>query len=195
MLSKESQVNQETTEFQDQETSSRICEQNLSLARELEQLETLLADGAKIPLTELIIVDREQLLNLLNLIKTKLPMALARAQDILNNEREIIQSAESYARNLIQSAEEHATKILSKSALVQEAELEASKIMFRVHKECEQIRQKNQAEMEQLREATMAECQEIQAGSDRYADAVLSNLEREVSNILAVVRNGRQQLK
>ncbi|MDJ0688282.1 MAG: DivIVA domain-containing protein [Xenococcaceae cyanobacterium MO_188.B32] len=194
MLSKESQVNQETTEFKEQEPLSEICEQNLSLAKELEQLETLLADGVKVPLTELIILDREQLLEKLDLIKTKLPLLLAHAQDILNNEREIIRSAESYAHNLIKSAEERAAQILSKSALVREAELEASKIMFRVHKECEQLRQKNQAEMEHLRETTLAECQTIQVGSDRYADAVLGNLEQELGNILAVIRNGRQQL-
>ena len=195
MLSKQSQVDKEIAEFKEQETPSEICEQNLSLAQELEQLDTLLAEGVKIPLTELIILDREQLLDKLDLVKTKLPIVFAHAQDILNNKREIIQEAESYARNLVESAEDRAAQILSKSALVQEAELEASKIMFRVHKECEQIKQKNQAEMEQLREITLAECQEIQAGSNNYADAVLSNLEQELSNILAVIRNGRQQLK
>lgn len=194
MLSKESQVDKKTTEFEEQEASSRFCSQNSSLAQKLKQLEILLTEGVKIPLTDLMIVDCEQLLDKLNFIKTKLPTLLAHAQDILNNEREIIQSAENYARNLVESAEDHATQILSKSALVREAELEASKIMFRVHKECEQIRQQNQAEMEQLKATTLAECQEIQAGSDDYADAVLSNLEREVTNILAVVRNGRQQL-
>lgn len=194
MLSKESQINKEITELQEQETPSRICEQHLSLAQELEQLEILLSDGVKIPLTELVILDREQLLDKLELIKTKLPFVFAHAQDILNNERKIIQEAESYARNLIKSAEDHATQILSKSALVREAELEATKIMFRVHKECEQIRQQNQTEIEQLREATLAECQAIQAGSDNYADAVLGNLEQELSNIMAVIRNGRQQL-
>ena len=194
MLSKESQVNKEKREFPEQETPSEICEQNLSLARELEQLESLLSDGVRVPLTELIVLDRELLLDRLDLIKTKLPLVLTHAQDILNNEREIIQSAENYARNLIQSAEDRASQIVSKSALVREAELEASKIMFRVHKECEQIRQRNQAEMEQLRETTLAECQAIQAGSDNYADAVLGNLEQEVTNILAVIRNGRQQL-
>ena len=194
MLSKESPVDKKITEFEEKEASSGICEQNLSWAQELEQLETVLAEGVKVPLTDLMIVDGEQLLNKLNLIKTKLPILFAHAQDILNNEREIIQSAEDYARNLVKSAEDHATQILSKSALVREAELEASKIMFRVHKECEQMRQQNQAALEQLKETTIAECQEIQAGSNDYADTVLSNLEREVSNILAVVRNGRQQL-
>ena len=194
MLSEESQVDKETTEFDEQEPPSEICEQYFTLAQELEKLETLLAEGVKVPLTELIILDREQLLDKLDLIKTKLPIVFAHAQAILKNEREIIQSAESYAYNLIKSAENRATQILSKSALVREAELEASKIMFRVHKECEQMRQQNQAEIEHLREITLAECQAIQAGSDNYADAVLGNLEQELSNILTVIRNGRQQL-
>ena len=195
MLGKESQVNEEITELTEQETASEIYEHNSIMAQELEQLENLLSDGVKVPLTELIILDREQLLGKLDLIKTELPTLFARAQDILNSKRKIIQEAESYARNLVESAENHAAKILSKSALVREAELEASKIMFRVHKECEQLKQKTQAEMKHLKEITMAECQEMQAGSDSYADAVLGNLEQELSNILAVVQNGRQRLE
>lgn len=195
MLSKESQVTEEIKRFTEQAAPLGVCEQNLSLGQELEQLENLLSDGIKVPLTELMILDSEQLLAKLHSIKARLPMVFAHAQDILRNKHEIIQSAENYARNLVESAEDHAAQILSKSDLVRESELEASKIMFRVHKECEQIKQKTQADMEQLRAITIAECQEMQAGSDHYADAVLGNLEQEVSSILGVIRNGRQQLK
>lgn len=195
MLGNESSVNRQTIESPEKETPGEIYEYHLSLARELKHLEALLLDGIKVPLTDLVLVDREQLLDKVNLIKTKLPAIFAYVQDILNSKSEITEEAENYARNLVQSAENHANQILSKSAMVRKAELEASKIMFRVHKECEELKQKTQAEMEQLREATLAECQEIQTGSDRYADAVLSNLEQELSNILTVVRNGRQNLQ
>lgn len=195
MLSEESSVNQKKIEQQEQRASPEIYEHHLSLAQELKQLEALLLNGVKVPLTELVLLDQEQLLDKVDVIKTKLPAIFAHTQDILSNKREIIEEAESYARNLVASAENHANQILGKSSLVREAELEASKIMFRVHKECEQIKQKTQAEMAQLRAETLAECQEIQTGSDDYADAVLGNLEQELSNILTVVRNGRQNLK
>lgn len=195
MLSKESQVNQPTTKSESQKTPSQIYEHHVSLAKELEQLEALLLSGIKVPLTELVLLDKEELLDRVHLIKTKLPAIFANVQNVLSSKQEIIQEAESYARNLVESAENHARQIVSKSALVRQAELESSKILFRVHKECEQIRQQTQAQMEQLKEATKAECQEIQTGADNYADAVLGNLEQELSNILTVVRNGRQKLK
>lgn len=195
MFSEESQVNPPRKAQREQKAPSEMYDYHLSLAQELEQLEALLLSGVKVPLTELVVLDQEQLLEQVDVIKTKLPAIFAYIQDILLNKHQIIQEAENYARNLVASAENHADQILSKSSLVQEAELEASKIMFRVHKECEQIRQKTHAEMEQLRQVTRAECQEIQTGSDQYADSVLGNLEQELSNILTVVRNGRQNLK
>ena len=195
MLSEEFQVNEEAQKLKEQETLTEIDGQNYTWQHQLEQLEALCVDAVKIPLTELIILNKEQLLNQLYLIKTKLPVEFTRATDILHHKCQIIQEAEDYARNLVKSAEDSAAQILSKSALIRQAELEATKIMFQVHKECEQLRQKTYAEIEQLRQTTIAECQEIQVGSDNYADAVLGDLEQQLGDMLTVIRNGRQQLK
>ena len=195
MLSKESQVNEEDKKLREQNTPSQTFEQNFTWQEELENLEILLQEGVKVPLTELILIDREQLLKQLYLIKTKLPIVFAQAKDVLSNKHRIIQEAEDYAYNLVESAEDSAAQIISKSALVRQAELEATKIMFQVHKECEQLRQKTQAEIEQLKKTTIEECQRIQVGSDNYADAVLGDLEQQLSDMLSVIRNGRQQLE
>ncbi|NEO66806.1 MAG: DivIVA domain-containing protein, partial [Moorea sp. SIO4G2] len=47
---------------------------------------------------------------------------------------------------------------------------------------------------EQMRQMTLAECEEIQNGADAYADGVLYNIEQHLSDMLRVIRNGRQQL-
>jgi hypothetical protein len=49
-------------------------------------------------------------------------------------------------------------------------------------------------EIEQLRHQTMRECDQIQNGADQYADAVLNHLEQQLSDMLKVVINGRQQI-
>jgi type II secretory pathway predicted ATPase ExeA len=41
----------------------------------------------------------------------------------------------------------------------------------------------------------IAECEEIQAGADEYADRSLQDLEMRLTEMLRIVRNGRQQLQ
>ncbi len=40
----------------------------------------------------------------------------------------------------------------------------------------------------------MRECQEIQQDADKYADAVLSRIERDLGEMMRIVANGRQRL-
>jgi cell division septum initiation protein DivIVA len=60
--------------------------------------------------------------------------------------------------------------------------------------EVEQIRYQAQEELEDMRVRAMAECEEIQNGADDYADQVLDNIEHKLSDMLRVIRNGRDQL-
>jgi hypothetical protein len=39
------------------------------------------------------------------------------------------------------------------------------------------------------------ECDDIQNGADDYADAVLTSIEQQLTEMLRVIRNGRQQLQ
>ena len=45
-----------------------------------------------------------------------------------------------------------------------------------------------------MRARAIAECDEIQNGADDYADHVLDSIEQQLTNMLQVIRNGRQQL-
>jgi cell division septum initiation protein DivIVA len=51
-----------------------------------------------------------------------------------------------------------------------------------------------QRELQEMLQRTQAECVQIQNGADEYADRVLGNIEHQLSEMLHIVRNGRQQL-
>jgi hypothetical protein len=46
-----------------------------------------------------------------------------------------------------------------------------------------------------MRHMALEECEDIQNGADDYADAVLNSIEQQLSEMLRVIRNGRQQLQ
>lgn len=204
-----------------QETTSRIePEQNgllvenetpvsssaaIDIQRELNRLEEMILDSPRIPLTRRTLVDEEQLLDQLDLIRLNLPSAFQESDIIVRHKDEILQEAEEYAQEIIAAAEQRAAQILNEMGLIQQAKAEADQLRQQVQLECEtlqqqtlteieQIRYRVQQEIEEMRSRTVAECEEIQNGADDYADHVLGSIEQQLNEMMRVIRNGRQQL-
>lgn len=151
-------------------------------------------------------MDEEVLLAQLDLVRENLPAAVEEAEKIVSQRDEILLSAEEYAQELMETAERRADQMLDEMGIIQQAELEASQIRKRVQQECEVIQEQTlaeiermrlqaQQELEQMRQLALADCDDIQNGADDYADAVLTSIEQQLTEMLRVIRNGRQQLQ
>ncbi|MEC4893603.1 MAG: DivIVA domain-containing protein [Oscillatoria sp. PMC 1050.18] len=175
------------------------------IQRELDRIEEIILYSTRIYFTGRTLVDEEKLLDQLDYVRLNLPGAFKEALDIIAQKEEILLQAEEYAQEIVDAAEQRALEILDETRIIQQAELEASRIREVVRQECEEMQRKNfseieqmrlqaRQELEQLRQLTLAECEDIQDGADEYADAVLQNIEKQLSDLLRVIRNGRQQL-
>ena len=184
--------------------SDRLTQPDV-LQQEFNRLEEIILQSNRIPLSGWTIVDEDKLLNQLDLLRMNWPDAFEEAQEIIHQKREIMQQAEDYAQEILENAQKQAAQILDEMGILQRAQLEASQIKQQVEQECRVLQQKTMAELEQnrakafqeienLRQLTLAECDEIQDGADDYAAEVLSRIEQQLSQMLRVVRNGRQQL-
>ncbi|MGE5660256.1 MAG: DivIVA domain-containing protein [Actinomycetota bacterium] len=178
---------------------------SVDIQQELNRLEEIILDSPRIPLTRRTLVDEEQLLEQLDLVRLNLPLAFQEAEIIIRHKDEILQEAELYAQEILDSAEQRASEILNEMGLIQQAKVEADQLRQQVQLDCEaiqqatiaeieQIRYQAQQELEEMRARAIAECEEIQNGADDYADRVLSNIEQQLGDMLRVIRNGRQQL-
>jgi hypothetical protein len=178
---------------------------DFDIQQELNQLEEMILDSARIPFTQLTLVDEEKLLNQLDLVRVNLPQAFEKALAVIQRKQDILQEADDYARRIIQSAQQRAAEILDETGIIQQAEIHANQIRHQAQQESEALRQQAIAEVEQsrhnlnhdlqqLRHQTLTECQDIQDGAYSYADSLLTNLEHELSEMLRVVHNGKQHL-
>jgi vacuolar-type H+-ATPase subunit H len=165
---------------------------NHNFQHDLEQLESLLLEGTKIPLTDLVVVDSTQIIDRLESLKTNFPPALSTAIAILKQQQQIITEAENYARNLVNSAEQQASKIIQESSIIRQAEFKAAEIKLQAQKESQSLQAQTRKEIEYWRELAMNECQDIQSSADNYADRVLDNLEHQLSEILKIIQQSRQ---
>ncbi len=179
---------------------------SLDIQRELNRLEELILDSPRIPLSRRTMIDEEQVLDQLDLIRLSLPEAFHEAEEIVRHKNEILDHAEQYAQEIVEAAERRAAQIMDESMLIRQAEMEAEQIRTAVQQDCEAVQQETIAEiertrrqaqqdLEEMRRMAIEECEEIQIGADQYADGVLRNMEAQMSEMLRVVRNGRQQLQ
>ncbi len=177
----------------------------IDIQRELSRIEEIIFDSLHIPLTGRTLIDEEALLTQLDLVRENLPAAFEQAEKIVSQREEILLSAEEYAQAIIEAAERRADQLLDEMGIIQQAELEANQIRKQVQQECEAIQEQTRAELdlmrlqaqqelEQMQQLALEDCEDIQNGADEYADAVLTRIEQQLTDMLRVIRNGRQQL-
>ncbi|MGI0487943.1 hypothetical protein ACN4EK_21095 [Pantanalinema rosaneae CENA516] len=171
----------------------------------MDRLEEIILESPRIPLSRRTLVDEEQLIEQLDLVRLSLPDAFHEAENILRHKEEIFLQAEQYAQEIIDTAERRAAQILNETGIVRQAEMEAQQIRQRIQQECdavrdqtineiERMRRQAQQELEEMHQMALAECEDIQAGADEYAERVLHDMEMQLAEMLRVIRNGRQQL-
>ena len=205
-----------TPETNQSNTAIRRRVVDFDVQQELAELQELIYESFHIPLTNWTVVDEGKLLDQIEMISDNLPEAIQKALAVLDQEESIMAQAESYAQRIVQSAQQQAAEILEQSGIIQQAEQQASQIRLQVQQEVEalqrqtmseleqirqvttqevqQFRQQTTQEVQQYRQQTVRECQEIQQDADKYADAVLSRIERDLGEIIRIVTNGRQRL-
>lgn len=177
----------------------------IDIQQEMNVLEELILDSPRIPLMGKTIVDEEQILDQLDLIRLNLPDAFDRAQTIIAQKDAILSEAEDYARQIAAMAEQRAAHILDETGIIQQAEREAQQIRKQIQQECEALHQQTLQEIEQLqnqarqeyearRREALEEQTAIQEEADRYADNILGDLEQRLGEMMRVVKNGRQQV-
>ncbi|MEB3339956.1 DivIVA domain-containing protein [Okeania sp.] len=190
---------------QNVEGESSSASPGVDIQRELNRLEEIILDSPRIPFMGRTLIDEEQLLDQLDIVRLNLPVAFQEAEMIVRHKDEILQEAELYAEEIIENAEQRASQLLNEMGLVQQAKQEADQLRNQVQLDCEaiqqatiaeieQIRYQAQQELEEMRARAIAESDEIQNGADDYADHVLNTIEQQLTDMLQVIRNGRQQL-
>lgn len=188
------------------EQPSQRAAGGVDIQRELNRLEEMVLDSPRIPLTRRTLVDEELLLEQLDLIRLNLPPAFEEAEAIVRQKDEILLEAEQYAQQIVEAAEQRAAQILDETGIVRQAKVEAQQLWQMVQQECEaaqeqalaeieRMHREAQQELEEMRTKAIAESDAIQDGADDYASRVLNNLEQQLSEMLKVIRNGRQQLE
>lgn len=198
-------ISSDADEPKEQDESSQLGETGVDIQRELNRLEEMILDSPRVPMSRRTLVDEEQLLEQLDLVRLNLPAAFEEAEAIVRQKQDILLQAEQYAQQIIQAAEQRAAQMLDETGIVRQARQEAKQLWQMVQQECEAAQEQTlaeiermhreaQQELEEMRATAIAESEAVQNDADDYADHVLTNLEEQLTEMLRVIQEGRQQL-
>ena len=139
----------------------------------LDELEDIIDKGASVPFSGRCILDKDELLDVLQEIKLKLPDDLKQAKWIKEERQRILVEAQNEADGIIKEAENRIISMIDEHEITRKA----------YEKKVEIIETANEMS------------REITKGTKDYADNLLSNVEGALEEALKVIRNNREELK
>jgi len=136
------------------------------------QIEELVKSARTMPLSSSALVDRKEILDLIELLKRSIPEEIARARAVIRDRDEVVERARTQAERVLERAQTEREQQLSKTEIVQAASREADRMV---------------AEAE-------AVSRRIKAEAESYVEGKLATFEVVLQKTLAAVERGRARL-
>jgi len=139
----------------------------------IDQLEALLNEGVRIPLTTKVVIDEDECLNVIDQLRVSIPAEIKRAKRIQQESQKFVAQGQEEAELIVNRAREQAIRMIDEEDLRTQVEEQVNTIIADAMKEAEQIRQ----------------------GADAYAMSVLNELESHISSVQRTIENGIAALR
>ena len=134
----------------------------------VERLESLIANGKKLPLTSNVVVDQNAALGLIDELRVAVPEEVRAAKRINAEGERIMEKAQEEAERIVARAQEQAAFLIDERGLTQTAQAQSRVIIGEAHSDADEIRR----------------------GADEYAVSVLIGLEGDVVKTLQSIQKG-----
>jgi regulator of protease activity HflC (stomatin/prohibitin superfamily) len=138
----------------------------------VQQIEEAVRSARTMPLSSSALVDRKEVLDLIELLKRSIPEEIARARAVIRDRDEVVERARSQAERVLERAQSEREQQISKTEIVQAASREADRMV---------------AEAE-------AVSRRIKAEAESYVESKLATFEVVLQKTLAAVERGRARL-
>lgn len=157
----------------------------------LKLLEIVLEKSFPILPNYLVAVKVKEIESLIDRIYASLPSEVQEARAFLRRREELQMEAQQKAEKIILDAQNEANRLLSESDVLRAVQKEAEKIKEQVIADCEEIKRKALDDAENVRIQAADEAIRIREGAEVYAEQVLTNLEKDLTQLQQVVKNGQ----
>ena len=157
----------------------------------LKRLELCLEKGFPILPNYLVAVKVKDIEPLIDTIYATLPQEIQEARALLRRREELQMEAQQKAEKIISDAQAEADRKLSEADFIKALEKEGIRIRTQVQQECEEIKRKAMEEAENIRAQATEDAMRTKEGAELYAEQVLTNLEKNLTQQQQIVKNGQ----
>lgn len=157
----------------------------------LKMLEISLEEGFPIIPRKFTVVKTKEIETLIDRIYASLPVEVQEARAFLRRRDELQVEAQQKAEKIIQDAQAEADRKLSEADFIKALEKEGIRIRTQVQQECEEIKRKAMEEADNIRAQAVEEAMKTKEGAELYAEQVLTNLEKNLTQQQQIVKNGQ----
>ncbi len=147
--------------------------QEQDTAELLDHLENSVVSARSLPFSDSCLVDREEMLVLIGMLRESLPAELKQAKWLLEQNRQLIAEARKEAENIMREAESRMSSMINEHEITLQARQQANQTI----------------------EAANGSARQIRAGAIEYARKRLSDLEEQLTEMLVMIQRNKKDLK
>ncbi len=144
----------------------------MDVQKKLDDIVETVGSARSMPMSASCVVNRAELLAMLEEVRAALPGSLAQAQELIGGREQLVEEARAEAERIIESAHAHRGSLISDTEVARQSQEEADRILAEARREAEEIR----------------------AEADDYVDSKLANFEVVLTKTIGSVDRGREKL-
>ncbi|MFI6418463.1 ATP synthase F0 subunit B [Streptomyces sp. NPDC050842] len=144
----------------------------MDVQKKLDEIVATVQGARSMPMSASCVVNRAELLSLLEEVRDALPGSLAQAQELIGGREQMVEQARQEAERIIEAAHAERGSIVSDTQVARESQGEADRILAEARREAEEVR----------------------AEADDYVDSKLANFEVVLNKTIGSVDRGREKL-
>ena len=144
----------------------------MDVQKKLDEIVEAIGSARSMPMSASCVVNRADLLDMLEEVRQALPGSLAQAQELIGGREQMVEQARQEADRIIESAHSQRGDLISDTEVARRSQAEADRILAEARGEAEEIR----------------------AEADEYVDSKLANFEVVLTKTIGSVGRGREKL-
>ncbi|OKK06750.1 cell division initiation protein [Streptomyces sp. CB03234] len=144
----------------------------MDVQKKLDEIVETVASARSMPMSASCVVNRAELLGMLDELRQALPGSLAQAQELIGGREQLVEQARQEAERIIEAAHAERGSLISDTQIARQSQEEADRILAEARREAEEIR----------------------AEADDYVDSKLANFEVVLTKTIGSVDRGREKL-
>lgn len=168
---------------------------NVALDGLFDEFLDLVSNARRVPLMDKIMLDENDLLNIIDDLKEAIPREIKSANQVLEEQKNIVDKAYADADRIVQQAKEEAERIVSVAQAEADAKVQQEEIVKQANAVAEDVKANVLRYQEETKLAADEYALQVKQSSLKYADDMLEFLSGNLTSALGGLKENIQSVK